>query len=444
MKRFFRFLLHQQTIRYIAFGFLAAIFIGSGLLMIPGVAREYNATTGQLVNLQYIDALFTSTSAVCVTGLVSVDAFDNFTLAGQIIIMLLIQIGGLGVTTLGTGVLLVMKRHVSLKDRSMIQESLNLDDTKTIYALFKRVFIYTFIIELIGAAVSFISFYRHYELSDAIFKSVFHSIAAFNNSGFDVFGGSVNMQIYQNDILLNVVTMVLIVLGGIGFLVLSDIFKCKFHFRKTSLHTKIVVMMTLVLIVIGTLALKLTERGNISWLGAAFTSVSARTAGFATFNIGNFSQAGLIVLIVLMFIGASPGSTGGGIKTTTLFVLIKGVHSMLTHKDPNAFKYSISRETIKKAMVVFVLAVAVVLSGTLIICLIEPHLGVDKVLFEVTSAYGTVGLSTGITAALSIGSKVVLIIMMYIGRIGPLTFMSLWYTGKELPFQYAEGIVPIG
>ncbi|MCQ2787189.1 MAG: hypothetical protein MJ199_02180, partial [Bacilli bacterium] len=238
---------------------------------------------------------------------------------------------------------------------------------------------------------------------------------------------------------------------------LSDIRRNFFHPKKTRLHTNVVLLMTSILIVTGMLLIALTERaaiarGDFSWLGAFFASVTARTAGFSTYPIGKMTQAGLIVLMVLMFIGASPGSTGGGIKTTTFFVLFMGIKSMITHKKPHAFKYSVSEESIKKAMSVLVLGLVVVILSSLIVCIIESsrempagsEYNAMSAVFEMVSAYGTVGLSVGATPYLLVGSKVVSIIVMYIGRVGPLTIMSSWYSGKDEYFRYAEGIIPIG
>jgi len=437
-KKVINFFKKQNNLRYIAFGFLITILIGSGLLMIPGCIKP-----GQQVT--YINALYTSTSAVCVTGLIAIDTYDTFTIWGQIIVLLLIQIGGLGVTTLGAGLILTLRRNVNLKERNLIQESLNVDDAKELLTLFKKVFKYTFIIEFIGACLSLITFAQHYPIGEAIWKSIFHSIASFNNSGFDIFGASaLNMVKFQSDILLNLVTIILIILGGIGFLVMSDVIKCKGRFKKLTFQSKIVLVMTVSLLLIGMFALKLTEGSKITWLGAFFTSTSSRTAGFSTFQLKGFTKAGLLVVIILMFIGASPGSTGGGIKTTTLFVLIKGVQSMVTHKKAKAFKYSISSEAIKKSYTIFFLALSLILLSTGIVCILEPKIGFDEILFEMTSAYGTVGLSTGITPELTIGSKIISIVMMYIGRVGPLTFFSLWYSGKDELYEYSEGVVPIG
>ena len=212
--------------------------------------------------------------------------------------------------------------------------------------------------------------------------------------------------------------------------------------EKLSMHAKVVLTVSFVLIAAGTILLKLTE--NITWLGALFHSVSARTAGFSTYPLGTFSKSGLFVLTVLMFIGASPASTGGGIKTSTFFVLLQGIRSSATNRSEKAFKYSVPKEAFKKAAVITFLALGVVISGTYIMCIFEPHLDLTDIIFEITSAFGTVGLSTGITPDLSVSSKVLSIIIMYIGRLGPLTIATLWHFAKGERVNYPEGNIMIG
>ena len=241
-------------------------------------------------------------------------------------------------------------------------------------------------------------------------------MAAFNNSGFDILGNFQNLIPYQDDVLLNLVTCGLIFFGGIGFLVIREIVTKRFHWRKFSMHTKVVLTVSAALIVSGTVLLWLTE--DVTLLGAFFHSVSARTAGFSTYSLGNFSNAGLFVLTVLMFIGASPGSTGGGIKTSTFFVLLQGIKSAATNKSEKAFRYAIPVDAFRKAAVITLIALGVVITGTYLMVIMEPDITLMDALFEVTSAFGTVGLSTGITSGLSDGSKILSIITMYIGRLG--------------------------
>ena len=429
------FIKKQSPGRIIAFGFAFVILLGSVLLMLP-----FSVQDG--VELDYIDALYTSTSAVCVTGLIAVDAGDTFTPVGQIILALLIQVGGLGVTTVGAGVILAMGRKVNLQGRNLIQEAMNLDSGKGAVKFIRDIFITTVIIELLGAALSFIVFAGDYPPLKAIGISLFHSVAAFNNSGFDILGNYQNLIPYQDNVLLNLVTCALIFFGGIGFLVIRELWTKKCRWKKLSMHAKVVLSVSAVLIIAGTLLIKLTE--DVTWLGAFFHSVSARTAGFSTYPLGSFSNPGLLVLIVLMFIGASPGSTGGGIKTSTFFVLLQGIKSAATNKSEKAFRYAIPREAFKKASVITLLALSVVLVSTFLITILEPQIRLVDALFEMTSAFGTVGLSTGITPDLSVGSKVISIVVMYIGRLGPLTIASLWYFSRGERVSFPEGNIAIG
>lgn len=431
------FIRRQPPVRIIAAGFALVILLGSLLLMLPCSVRDG-------VTLRYIDALYTSTSAVCVTGLIAADAGDTFTVVGQVILALLIQVGGLGVTAVGAGIILIMGRKMDLRGRNLIQEASNLDSGHGVVRFVRSVFVTTLIIELCGAVLSFFVFIRNYSLPQAIGISLFHSVAAFNNSGFDIFGGGQNLIPYQDDLLLNLVTCALIFFGGIGFLVIREMVTNKWHWKRYSMHARVVLSVSGVLTLLGTLAVKLTERGNISWLGAFFASVTARTAGFSTFSFANFSSAGLLVMMVLMFIGASPGSTGGGIKTSTFFVLCRGVHSAASGRSEKAFHYAIPRDAFRKAAVIMTLALAMVTVSTVAISALEPELRLEDVLFEMVSAFGTVGLSTGITAGLSVPSKLISIGMMYIGRLGPLTIASLWHFGGIERVRYPEGNISIG
>lgn len=431
----FSFLKKQSPARIIASGFALVILLGSILLCLPCSVKE-GAT------IRYIDALYTSTSAVCVTGLIAVDAGDTFTPLGQFFLASLIQIGGLGVTSIGAGVILLMGKRVNLKGRNLIRESMNLDSGRGTVRFLKSVFLTTMAFELTGAALSFLVFVQDYPPLRALGISLFHSVAAFNNSGFDILGNYQNLIPYRDSVLLNLVTCGLIFFGGIGFLVIREVIQKRFRWKALSMHARVVLSVSGVLILVGTLLLKLTE--DISWLGAFFHSVSARTAGFSTYALGDFTNAGLLVLIVLMFIGASPGSTGGGIKTGTFFALLQGVKSAATNHSEKAFRYALPPDSFRKAAVITLLALSVVVSGTYIMAVMEPQLDLMDILFEVTSAFGTVGLSTGITTTLSDGSKLLSILIMYIGRLGPLTVASLWYFTRGERISYPEGNIAIG
>ena len=421
--------------RIIALGFALVILLGSGLLMLPCSIQDG-------VTVRYIDALYTSTSAVCVTGLIAIDAGDTFTPLGQFFLASLIQVGGLGVTAVGAGIILAMRRRVNLKGRNLVREAMNLDSGQGIVRFVHRIFLTPRAFELAGAALSVLSFVQDYEPLDALGISLFHSVAAFNNSGFDILGNFQNLIPYQDDVLLNLVTCALIIFGGIGFLVIQEVVRKRFRWSKFSMHTKVVLTVSAALIVVGTLLIKLTE--DVTWLGALFHSVSARTAGFSTYPLGSFSNAGLLVLTVLMFIGASPGSTGGGVKTSTFFVLLQGIKSAATNKTEKAFHYSVPADAFRKAAVITLLALGVVLTGTYLMVILDPGVTLMQALFEVTSAFGTVGLSTGITPGLSDGSKLLSILIMYIGRLGPLTIASLWYFTKGERTHYPEGNIAIG
>lgn len=425
----------QPPARIIAFGFALVILLGSCLFMLPCSVKEG-------VELRYIDALYMSTSAVCVTGLISVDVGDTFTPLGQFFLAVLIQTGGLGVTCIGAGVIVAMRRRVNLKGRNVIREAMNLNTGKGIVKFIKSVFLTTLSFELVGAALSFIVFIKDYPPLRAIGISLFHSIAAFNNSGFDVLGNFQSLIPYQNNVLLNLVTCGLVVFGGIGFLVIRELIEKRLCWRKLSMHTKVVLTVSAALIVIGTLLIKLTE--NVTWLGAFFSSVSARTAGFATYPLGEFTNAGLSVIALLMFIGASPGSTGGGIKTSTLFVLFQGIKSAATNKSEKAFHYAVPATAFRKAAVITLIGLSIISVGTYLMTAMEPQISFIDALFEVTSAFGTVGLTTGITTELCLGSKLLSIVIMYIGRLGPLTIASLWYFTKGERVSYPDGNIAIG
>ena len=426
----------------IALGFMLMILIGSGLLMLPCSIQPGHT-------IHYIDALYTATSAVCVTGLVTVDPGTAFTPLGHFFLGLLIQIGGLGLTTIGAGVILAMGKKIDLKGRNTIQEAGNLGSGGGTIHFVRQVLFTTLAFELVGAALSFIVFIQDYPPLQALGYSLFHSVSAFNNAGFDIFGHSGdlyannNLFAYHDDVMLNLVTMGLIVFGGIGFLVVREMGQHKFRWKKYSMHAKVVITTSLVLIVVGAVFIKLTQSSE-SWLGAFFHSVATRTAGFSTTNIGSYTDAGLLVMMVLMIIGASPGSTGGGIKTTTFFVLLQGILSSATNRSEKAFHFSIPGEMFRKAAVITLMALGIVITGTFLLITMDPQVAFADALFEICSAFGTAGLSTGITSGLSLGSKLLTIVLMYIGRLGPLTIATLWYFNKGERVHYPAGNIAIG
>ena len=424
----------QPPGRLIAAGFAMLILFGAVLLLLPLSVRSD-------AEVHFIDALFTSTSAVCVTGLIAIDVADHFTTFGQAVVAVLIQVGGLGVTSIGVGLILAARKNVGLKGRILLKEALNIEGIKGMIRLVKSILLMTLCFELMGIVLSFLVFVQDYPVLKALWISIFHSIAAFNNSGFDILGGLRNLIPYQNNILLNLTTSGLIIFGGLGFLVILDVLK-KRSFRKLTLHSKVVLTTTLTLLVAGTLLLKATE--DITWLGAFFQSVSARTAGFSTYPIGEFTNAGLFTLIILMFIGASPGSTGGGIKTSTFFVLSQHVRSLFTKRHISAFRRNIPWEVFSKACTISLLSLLLVCVGTFFLCVLEPEYSFVQLLFEEVSAFGTVGLSTGITPTLSVASKLILIFTMFAGRVGTFTLLTMWIDRPAPSVRYTEESVSIG
>ncbi len=420
--------------RFLALGFAAVIFLGTVLLLLP-----ISANTG--VAIRPVDALFTSTSAVCVTGLIAIDTADHFSVFGRTVVALLIQVGGLGITSIGVAFILLAGKKIGLRERVLVKESLNLNTLQGIVRLVKSIMMLTLCFEAAGMALSYIVFSQDYPPLSALGISAFHSIAAFNNSGFDILGGYRNLTPYRDNVPLNLTTCGLIIFGGLGFYVIREILH-KRSWRNLSMNAKIVLTMTVSLLAMGTVLLKLTD--NVTWLGAFFQSTSARTAGFSTYPLGEFTAAGQFVLVILMFIGASPGSTGGGIKTTTAFTILKSLFAFATNRDCTAFRRKIPRESIMKAFTVATLAAMVVCLITLLICIIEPQLTFMQVLFEVVSGFGTVGLSTGITPHLADSSKLLLCLTMFIGRLGPLTMACIWVYQPASNLSYSEEKVTIG
>lgn len=428
-------------------GFAALIGIGTLLLMLP-VATVSGEPLGA------IDALFTATSAVCLTGLVVVDTATTYSTFGELVIMLLIQISGLGFMTMATLFALMFKRRISFKDRLVLQEAMNQTSVEGIVRLIRRVIIYTFVIEAVCAALFAIRWAFDMPAGKAIYFGIFHAISLFNNAGFDLFGNFHSFMEYVNDPLINIVSIILIVSGGIGFVVLSDLvdFRQK---RKLSLHSKVVLSMSGMLIMLGAVIVFGFEFTNPNTLGsldgggktlaALLQAVTPRTAGVSTIDIAGMRQATQFFLVFLMFIGASPGSTGGGIKTTTFTVMIGAVVAMMRgRQDIVFFNYRLAQERILKALTIALLAVSLVLTVAMILSTTEDG-NFLEILFETTSAFGTVGLSMGLTPHLTAFGKVLICFTMFAGRLGLLTLVYALgpHKNKEL-YRYPEGKMIIG
>ncbi len=421
--------------RYIALGFLTVIFLGAVLLCLP-ISRKAG------VSLSLVDAFFTSTSAVCVTGLATVDTADTYSIFGRFVIGVLIQIGGLGVTSVSVGLVMLSGRKIGMRERTLAREAMNYGSMKGVLAMVKAVLITTLFFELLGFVLCLLVFTRDYPFWEALGISAFHSVSSFNNAGFDILGSFQSLGSYKSNLLLNLITGGLIIFGGLGFYVTRELL-IKRSFRHLSLHSKMVLSTSLFLIVAGAMLLRVTN-GHITWMGAVFSSITARTAGFSTYSVSEFSNAGLCVLLLLMFIGASPGSTGGGIKTTTFLVLIRALYAGSTNKTPQIFKRRMPTELLYKSFTIALLAALVILISTFLLCVAQPAMEFPDLLFEAVSAFGTVGLSLGVTPLLCAFSKTVLILTMFIGRIGPLTVASIWIYRNASEVSYAEESFAVG
>ncbi|WP_289183486.1 TrkH family potassium uptake protein [uncultured Dubosiella sp.] len=436
MKNILFWLNRQSPARLLSMGFAAVILIGALVLMLP-----FSHKAGTPV--RFIDALFVSTSAVCVTGLTTVPVGDTFTPIGYTVIAILIQIGGLGVATVGVLFTLLIGRKIGLKTRQLVVEAMNFSGYGGLIQTVKFFLKLTFIVEAVGAVLSTLVFLPDYNVPTAIGYGMFHSVSAFNNAGFDILGGFDSLLNYADNVPMNLITTALVIIGGFGFLAIFDLIQNRFVWKPLRLNTKVVTVMTVTLLVGGTILLKLTS--GQTWLEAWFQSVIARTAGFNTYPLANFSQAAILIFCILMFIGASPGSTGGGIKTTTFFmVAFKAISSTVQNNRDEIFHRKIPRLIFQKALTVMFFGLAVVFVGTFLLLVFEPDVRLYEALVEVTSAFATVGSTVGITPHLCTASKITLILCMFIGRLGPVTIATLWVLKGFNEASYTEEGVMIG
>lgn len=430
----------------LALGFLSLILIGSILLNLP-IASSSGSSIG------YVNSLFTSASAVCVTGLTVLNTARDFTPFGQVIIITLIQFGGLGIMTLATVGYIIMGKKISFKERLMIKEQLNTESIQGIVKLTKKVIGYTFFLEMMGSLLLALRFVPMFGFERGLAFSIFHAISAYCNAGFDIFGDS--LIIFQNDYYVLLILSLLIILGGLGFTVYADLL-AKDKLRKLTLHSKVVLIMTGSLLLIGTLSFLLFESSNPGTLGSMnfpsrlansfFQSVSPRTAGFYSVDMSKIRETTIFSTIMLMFIGGSPGSTAGGIKTTTFACLLLTTISVVKgEEDVNCLNRRLPFETIKRAVSIFLIGLAIVFSTAIILTITDSSLKFINLLFESTSAFGTVGLSAGITDKLSTFGRLVITLTMYIGRVGPLT-MAYAFARRNMKRDYrnAPGNLMVG
>ena len=412
-----------SSARIILFGFIIMIFLGASILSLPVSSRSGEFTP-------FIDALFTATSASCVTGLIVYDTATHWSLFGKIIIIVMIQCGGLGVVTMIAVFTQVAGKKIGLRDRATLQNALSAPQIGGIVKLTSFIFKGTVIVEMIGALLMFPSFMKDFGVTKGIYYSIFHSISAFCNAGFDLMGDVSkfsSLTKYQSDIMINITIILLILVGGLGFLIWKDVVNYKFDFKRYSTQTKIVFLMSTVLVVFPSVLFFFTEFSTLNIktrvLSSVFQAVTPRTAGFNTIDYTKFSDNGIAMTIILMLIGGGSGSTAGGIKMTTIFILVATMCSVLKQdKEVAVFKKRIEPDIIKNAVAVFALDIFLFIVGSMIISGIEGF-SLKETMFECASAVATVGLTLGITPHLGIISKILLICMMYIGRVGGITLI---------------------
>ena len=421
---------HFSSSQIIIFGFAGAIILGTILLMLPISSASGNMTP-------FSDALFTSTSAVCVTGLVVHDTATHWSMFGQFIILLLIQVGGLGIVTLSVSMAMLAGRKIGLMQRSTLQDAISAPKVGGIVKLTGFILKTTFLIEFVGAILLATVFCREFGVK-GIWLGIFHSVSAFCNAGFDLMGTKApfsSLTSYSAQPLINAVIMLLIVIGGIGFLVWEDVKTNKHHIKKYRMQTKVVLSATLFLIMLPSIYFYYAEFNELPLneriLNSMFQSVTPRTAGFNTADLTKISGIGQAITIILMLIGGSPGSTAGGMKTTTAAVLIFSAISVFRKKDDvECFGRRIADSTLKNAAAILLMYLLLFLTGGLIISGIE-NLPLAECLFESASAIGTVGLTLGITPTLGTVSRIVLIGLMFFGRVGGLTLIFAALSNKQ-------------
>lgn len=448
--------LRLNSAQIIVLGFLGVILLGAILLCLPISARNRTA-------MNFLDAIFTATSAVCVTGLCVVSTANHFSIFGQVVLLLLIQIGGLGFMSLTTMFMLLLRKKITLKNRLVIKEALNQDENRGLVRLTRNILLVTLVIEGLGFLMLL------YPLVSAnggigVWQAAFTAVSAFCNAGFDIIGDC-SLMSFAGNITVNLSVMLLIVLGGIGFTVIMDIGKNRGIFKKLTVHSKLVIVSTLLLIVLGGAFYFGVEYSNINTIGnmrtgnkllaALFQSVTTRTAGFATIDQNALTPAAKFGTMILMFIGASPGSTGGGIKTTSLIILLlSAVSGLRKNGDIIISKRKINTYSARKAVSIFIAGILIIIVSAFVLLISERGsiadqaglLRFENILFECFSAFGTVGLSCGITPLLSATGKIVLIFVMFFGRVGLTTIglMFLQNSGTEDKIRYPDVNIMVG
>jgi len=421
----------------IALGYLIIITIGTLLLALP-IASRGNVSPG------IIKAFFTATSATCVTGLVVADTYTQWSLFGQLVILVLIQVGGLGFMTSITMFSFLLRRKIGLRERGLLRESVNTMYIGGIVRLTQNILVGTLVMEGLGAVLLSFRFVPKMGWTAGIYNGVFHSVSAFCNAGFDLmgkYGRYSSLTTFSDDVVVCLTIIALIIVGGIGFFVWDDVIKHKHHFKRYQLHTKLVLTTTAILIVSGAISFYLFERSNVladmtaveKITASVFGAVTPRTAGFNTVDTAALTPAGKLLTMLLMFIGGSPGSTAGGIKTTTLAVILISLWSSLRNtKCENIFGRRLEDNALRRAAAVITVNMILTLSAGFLITATNTGASLSDVMFEVLSAIGTVGLSTGITGTMNAFALIIITLLMYCGRVGSLSF-ALIFTEHRLP-----------
>ncbi len=437
-------------VQILAIGFALIILIGGILLSLP------ICNNGE-ISISFLNGLFMSTSATCVTGLGVVDTYSQFNFLGQLVIIILIQIGGLGFMGVVTVFAFIARSKISIYQRTILQESLGSPHIGGVVKIIRRMLIGTFLIESIGAFLIALRFIPRLGLWQGIWFGIFHSISAFCNAGFDLMGkfeeGS-SLTLFTDDLFLEITTMVLIILGGIGFIVWNDVYNNRLKFSKYALHSKVMLSFTAFLIFGGAIMFFLLERNcTLSGMSTGeqimnsfFISITPRTAGFATVDYSNMSTGGRLITMLFMFIGAGPGSTGGGIKVTTFVTLILSMYSNAkNYNDLSIYKRRLPADAQRKAFSSIASYIAPVIGCTFLLLLMNPTFTPESCLFESLSAMGTVGLTMGITPTLGSASKICIMVLMYSGRLGSISIAIAIVRRKIIPkISYPEEKITLG
>lgn len=429
-------------------GFIVIILVGTILLTLP-----ISTVSGE--STSFLNALFTATSAVCVTGLVVVDTGSYWNMFGQTIIMILIEIGGLGFMSFTTLIAIMLGKKITLREKLILQDAMNTFNIQGLVKMVKYVLVFTVSVQIFGALLLSSQFIPIFGFRKGTFYSFFHSISAFCNAGFDIFGNGNSLISFNTNVVVIMVISILIIIGGLGFTVWSELYTCK-SVKRVSIHSKMVLLMTIVLVVGGTILMFLFEHNNpqtmakMSFMNkitnSFFASVTPRTAGFNSISTSEMTTAGQFLTIILMFIGGSPGSTAGGIKTTTIGILIVTVISVIKgREDSEVFKRKFNKELVYKAFTLLFIGFTLVVIVTMLLTYTEEGATFMSIFYETISAFGTAGLTLGLTSNLSVVGKVLIIIMMYLGRVGTLTVaLSLTKKRDKSGIKYPEGKILIG